>query len=169
MCIPVFREATLYYLLCSQLLKGLIKLPLESKGKGLDPKSELSFSEIVKNINKQHALISLKCFCSNDGILSAQLIPLHRVLYKMQDSILHFCSFFLSPYRNNSIKSSILFHTMGDKVDELNALLQVCFSPFLFLVLSRAANYSSVRLSKCTTMNKFTLSWIPSILLRTEA
>lgn len=52
--------------------------PLKSKGKGLDPKSDLDFSEIVENVNKQLALISLKYFCSNDGMLSTPFIPLDR-------------------------------------------------------------------------------------------
>lgn len=68
----------LCYLLCSQLLKRLVKLPLESKGKGRDLKLDLGFSEIVKNVNKQLALISLKYFCSDDGKLLTQFILLHR-------------------------------------------------------------------------------------------
>lgn len=66
------------YLLCSHLLKRLVKLPLESRGKGLDPKADLGFYTTVKNVNKQHALISLKYLSSNNGILSTQFVLLRR-------------------------------------------------------------------------------------------
>lgn len=109
------------HLLCSQLLKSLIDLPLESKGRGQDPKSDLGFSEIVKNVNNLHLFLwgisvaMMVCF---------QLSLFHYidVLYKIQDSILLFFahSFFLSPHQNNNMKKSIPFHTVGDQADELN-------------------------------------------------
>lgn len=61
--------------------------PVESKGKDLDFKSDMDFGEIVENVNEQLPLISLKYFCSNNDLLSAPFISLHR--YSVQNSRFH--------------------------------------------------------------------------------
>lgn len=70
----MFLEKQWMYLLCSHLLKRLVKLPPESRGKWLDPKANLGFYTIVKNVNKQYALISLKYLSSNNSILSTHSV-----------------------------------------------------------------------------------------------
>lgn len=178
-----FLEKQCMHLLCSQLLKSLIDLPLESKGRGQDPKSDLGFSEIVKNVNNLHLFLwgisvaMMVCF---------QLSLFHYidVLYKIQDSILLFLPT-ASFYHHIKIiiwKRAFLFIQWETKwtnwicmfirickIFTSFSLLQSCFSPFPFLFPSRAAYYSSVQLKKCTTMNTFTLTWIAPILLRTKA
>lgn len=61
--------------------------PVESKGKDLDSKSDMDFAEIAENVNTQLALISPKYFCSNNVLLSTQLISLPR--YSVQKSRFH--------------------------------------------------------------------------------
>lgn len=90
LCIIVFREAMhvscLLYFVFS-VIEEFNQAPVESKGKGLDFKSDMDFGEIVENVNKQLALISLKYFCSNNGLPSSPFISLHR--YSVQNSKFH--------------------------------------------------------------------------------
>lgn len=105
LCSLMFLEKQRMYLLCSHLLKRLVKLPPESRGKWLDPKANLGFYTIVKNINKQYALISLKYLSSNNGILSTHSVYsfMQKFCVKLMIPYNDFAySFFIALYQNNT-------------------------------------------------------------------